>query len=693
MKKKRKVPNSDLGRTLGWLVMVAGGFALAWAMLATSISSRIHLVMGYVALANAPPTLEPFLATQSAWVFAFSAAAVWCGLLLHASRKPPRANIGELRLAVAAVGLSLVPVVPAIARMSAAEVVAGSGLGPFFWEPLWLAGWSGISVAMLVRSLTPQPRLPGESQPGGVAPGRWWTGSNLLSLALTIFVGAWWLYQTNWYYSNFLLGFNDFGHFAQRIANTVNGRGVLLETPVLPVFWDHFNPGLLSVVPLWLVFPNVQVVFVLQATCLAASSLFIGGLARQFGYGPLAASLFSVAWLVQPAVGQMNLAYTYGWHPISMAIPLLLAALLALEKRRVYWGVAAAVLAMSMEEGVIVVVCLFCASKVLHCIFWDGAADAQSNPAVRSGDTAIFRGRKQRIAAWATAAFLCALAFLLVYRFSGLAEFQTGRFVALGDNALQVMMSPLLRPGAFWGQLFRWDKVMFLLCLWLPCYLPSLVRGWRWMLPTVLPLLVLVVWDHKPAASLAFQYSSALLPLFWLAALRGASASPTVHAAGALATGLVLSLFVGQLPYSSPTLLDVVGQTYGSVSEERRQPADADGQWLKQHISAVRDHGGNVLATGRIAAHFVGDRDIETVGQYLQRRPQLAQLPDRIGRPITHYHWLVLDRRESFQQSASDTAHVEAEAREFGFQTSAEAFDIVLLRYPDDPPRFDQTGQ
>ncbi len=86
---------------------------------------------------------------------------------------------------------------------------------------------------------------------------------------VVVFGVIWFWMQSRTYHSNFMLGFNDFGHFTQRIANTAAGRNFLLETDVLPPFWDHFNPALLLWVPMWRVFPDVNLTFLTQAFCLA----------------------------------------------------------------------------------------------------------------------------------------------------------------------------------------------------------------------------------------------------------------------------------------------------------------------------------------------------------------------------------------------------------------------------------------
>ncbi len=666
------------------LVVVTVLATFVWFISATSLASRVHLVMGYATVPAGPVTLELFLASTVAWLFTAVVAGGWLFFALRMFYAEER-DVRQETLVIATWGIAGAG--PLLANLSR---LVGVEIAPNYWEPLWLSAFGGLSCAYLCARW--------RSDASRVANSTSMSGAPVVLAAGG--AALWWYLQSCDYFANYLLGFNDFGHFAQRVANTAAGRGVLLETPVLPRFWDHFNPGLLCLVPLWKIFPNEQLFFAVQALCLSSGGLLLWGMARQLKFDWLSSVLFGLAWLVQPVLGQMNLAYTYGWHPISLAIPLMLAALWSLIAERRWLAGMLAVCAMSMEEGVIVVVALFCAlcamDRILATVQVGDVSDEQPSRRLLSfvaraakawtpaqGDT-ISQMLSSR--AWIVLATLSSLGFVLVYRLSGIAEFQTGRFVALGSSAGEVLLSPLLRPGAFWGAIFCWDKLAFCLSLWIPCFLPSLIRGWRWILPTLLPMLVLIVWDHKPATSLAFQYSSTLLPLFWLAALYGARESMRLSAMGALATGLVLSLFVGQMPYSSPTLLDVIGHTYhiDDVDEANpwlRRAAEPDGQWLTEQVARLRQDGGEVLATGRIAAHLVGNRDVETVGQYLERRDRLAQLADRLGNPLGHYRWIILDRRENFQQSPASIATVEQAAQEAGFEIVADEYEIVLLLF------------
>jgi uncharacterized membrane protein len=621
--------------------------AALWIATGATIGARIHVVMGFRAWAPVPGWRELLEAPASAWGFCAAFAATWLGLSEPAARVDPAATRKALRLWA----LACAPILLAVLRNAAPGVPAE------YAEPLWFAFFSGWSLATLAGALP----AGGEKR---LSPRR----ALALTAALALATAAWWYGQSVETYNDFLLGYNDFGHFAQRVVNTSEGRGFLVESPALPRFWDHFNPGLALLVPLWKVLPSPHLFLLLQAAALALPALAVHALAARLGAGPAARCLWAAAWLAHPALGQLNLAYTYGWHPISLAIGPMLVALWAIAARRPWAAAAAAGLAMSFEEGVIAIAASFAA--VQAGLRFRASPDAEPDPPAGSAR------------AWAAAAAALAAAFALVYRFSGLAEFQTGRFVALGGSAVEVALSPVLRPAEFWGQIFRWNKAAYVLSLALPAGWEALRRGWTTLLALVLPLTVLLAWDHAPAACLAFQYSSALLPVIADAALRGARLAGDRHvafAAGALGTGLVLSLFVGQLPYSRDTLLGVRQQTYGD-SELRREAGSEDGEWLTEQVVRVRRDGGEVLATGRIAAHLVGNRDVETVGQFLERRERLSRLA--AGDPLRRYRWIVLDRREQFQQTPEATRQVEREGLLAGYRVVEDRYGIVILEAP-----------
>ena len=634
----------------------------AWLLSLAVLSGRAYFLNPYAVASVLTPALEPFGMPPAAFLVGIAIAAVWNWL---ASRVTDVRAKAYLAIASAPAILWLI------------NLLGIGRIAPMFIEIVWLAAWTGLSFGQLASELV-------RHWPSDEKPASQWTQLPTALLICMAGCAVWWYCQLCWYYDSFLLGYNDYGHFIQRLHNTLSGQGLLVETPVLPRFWDHFNPGLLLLLPVWSIWPDVHQSFVWQASALSLSSYLIFRIAQALGHSRAQAALWGIAWLVQPSLGQMNLAYTYGWHPITMAIPLLLATIWALLQHRNWMALLCCVTALSMEEGVFVVVSLtaFC------CGGWQLLSRWRS-PSARDATAPSTHAEFSSTLSWPTwiaIGTLAAVAFVIVYKTSGLAEFQTGRFVKLGSSTSEILLSPVLRPAAFWGAWLSYDRWYYLLLLLLPCGVQALRRGWYLLLPTLLPLGVLIVWDHPPAHCLAFQYASTLLPLFWLAAMTGATKAPLQpeskplrHPLTACLTGIVLSLFVGQLPFSGSTLLDVDGQTYGTQEELRRRANQEDSVWLAEQVQELRKQPATCLATGRIAAHLVGMPDIETVGQYIERRERLSQLPDR-SIPIRHYQWVILDRREAFQQSHQQTQIVEAEARAAGFVESISKYDIVVLK-------------
>ncbi|GAB5405310.1 MAG: hypothetical protein Aurels2KO_35410 [Aureliella sp.] len=650
-----------------WAMLRGVAIAVVWLLSVLALSTRTHQVMGYGTLRTLSPSLEPIAADFSVLAVALLVLAPWFWLRRNAYTAVERAGPGRWLVAADAMmaGASL----PCL--ISVGEILIGQELPRLFWEPVLLAGATGGSYFSIfaARSLLFDDSTENEAPSNARRNSRW--PACVVAFAC-VAVGGWWFAQADFYHSSFMLGFNDFGHFAQRIANTAGGNGVLLETPVLPMFWDHFNPGLLLLVPLWCIWPDEKLFFALQAFAMAASGGLVYRIARQLRFSPWIGVAFCCGWLVQPVVGQMNIAYTYGWHPITMAIPLMLLAISWALAGRYGLATCALVIAMTMEEGVIAVVAI-----------WACVSALRLRLTRRLGDVTMESTLGMSEKAWWCLGIVCILAFIAVFKFSGLAEFQTGRFVALGDSLWEVVLSPVLRPQVFWGQLVRPESAYLLLCLFLPLGTVSLWRGRSMLVAFLPPLGVLLVWDHAPATSLAFQYASSLLPLFWFTALEGArQLEPRFYkpaAAASVVTGFVLSLFVGQLPFSRDSLVEVKAATYLPNNDMRRVSGAADTVWVLDQLDAVRSADVNVLATGRIAAHLVGCNDIETVGQFIERRPQLEKLADR-SPGLRYYDWIVLDRIESFQQSREQSEAVYLEALADGFVVHAEKYDVVLLR-------------
>jgi hypothetical protein len=157
----------------------------------------------------------------------------------------------------------------------------------------------------------------------------------------------------------------------------------------------------------------------------------------------------------------------------------------------------------------------------------------------------------------------------------------------------------------------------------------------------------------------------------------------------------ILGLFVGQMPWSLDSLVEVKAKTFGIDGGERRDVGSTDHLWLMTQLRDIRKQGAvrsdgehiplqelRILATGRIAAHCLGAKDIETVGQFWQRYDGLKNLDLNSPSPILRYDWIVLDHREGFQQTREETDRVKQEAIRFGFRVLRSEHSVDILESP-----------
>lgn len=508
-------------------------------------------------------------------------------------------------------------------------------------------------------------------------------------------LGIWWYFQGVGAYDCFMLGFNDFGHFGQRVANTWAGRGFLMETPSLPPFWDHFNPGLALLAPLWGLWPDPRLFMLLQAVCLASAAPILYAITRQVGASQVEAAMWATAHLVYPPLSQLNLSYSYGWHPVSLALPLLFLTILCLLKKQRIGALAAALLACSFQEDVVVILGCLAAAMALQLAWARWLAPQDDSPSFETNPLAC----ALPIWVWAAMNLVLIVAFVLIYEFAGFRPFQLSRFDRLGQSGLEIMASPILRPAAFWGTVLRPESAYYLAALLVPLGLRSLYRG-RWiLLACAFPVVVLLAWGHRPATTIAFQYTTTFIPILFLAAIVGGrtsgdgngsqgSVGPMWRATVTAWVGCAAaSLWLGSTPWCENTQLDVFGQSYAMTGLDRAQerlPGSEGLEELHQVVSLVRcEKASSVLATGRIASHFIGIERLDTVGQAPLRWAAFESEagPDRPA--IELFEWIVVDTYERFQQSDKDIWFILQEAERAGYRRISARRGIVVFRRPD----------
>jgi hypothetical protein len=390
----------------------------------------------------------------------------------------------------------------------------------------------------------------------------------------------------------------------------------------------------------------------------------------------------------------LNLNYTYGWHPVSLALPLLFGSILSLLAGRRMLALGLLILACLFKETVLVTAgCLAAAMAIAR---WR----RNRAPSGTAGSTC----EDLRLAcclpaiAWAGIWLALSLAMVVILRVTPFAQFQAQRFSNLGDSTAQILLSPVLRPAEFWGQVLSFPSVCFTLALLIPLHLPSLWRG-RWtLLALVPPLSILLAWSYPVGRSIAFQYVTTQIPVLFLAAIAGAASlrdrgsseaarpapgrSPRCLAAcvATLAASLTSAVFFGATPFSSDTLAIVRAKTYPDQPVwNPRAPGTPGNQVLNQIIERLNGDDLAVLATGRIAAHLLNVQRLESVEQATTRWEALEQEAGE-GRSAIHvFDWIVLDTAEHLQQSPDKIDFVLQAAISAGYVMQQQQEGILLL--------------
>lgn len=412
------------------------------------------------------------------------------------------------------------------------------------------------------------------------------------------------------HYFAFQEGRLDLGDMVQAIWSTAHGH--VLQTSTAGGadavrLGAHVDPFLVLLVPLWWIWPSPLLLLVLQALAVAAGALPVFWLGRKHLHSGRAAANFALAYLLFPATQYQAYTVATGFHPVSLAVPLVLFAIWFLdEERLVPFAVFALLAATTKEEIPLAVGCL-------------GLWYAFRKHHLRTG-LAIF-------GIGLTATLVNFLVVIPHYAPGGVNPF-AGRYAAIGGTPLGIAKTAFTDPLKLIEAAASAQKLAFLLLLLVP-FLGLWLREPLLFLCAV-PDLAINLLSAKPLqTNIGYHYAAGIIPFVVAASILGAGrlgrrAGPASLAALAVvAVGLPLS-----------PLRFVKGD-----AEALRSPARA----AKIHALGMIPPGVPVTASDQLAG-------------YLSERPTISIF--QFGRRGS---WLVVDRNDPTYPS--DASYHRAVAR------------------------------
>ena len=421
----------------------------------------------------------------------------------------------------------------------------------------------------------------------------------------------------------------DLGNAVQAIWNTAHGR--LLESTAengeqfSRLGW-HVDPLLTLFAPLWLVWSSPVILLVVQAAAVSAGALPVFWLARKHLHSERAAACFGLAYLAYPATQWNALDPNLGFHPVSLALPLLLYAIWWLDEERwIPFAIAAVLAAASNEQIPLVVGCLG---------LWYGLA--RKRPAVGVG-------------LFAAGLAITAFDFLYLvphYSMSGTNPF-SDRYAGLGGSAGAVVKTSVLHPLKVAEVVFTGHKLVYLALLFIPllglCFRAPL------LLLAAAPLLLInllssstdqtSVWSHYAAATTAVLFGATI---FGAARTRDpARASGIVLAA--VAVTAVLSPF-----------------------------------WTAGHVARDAVTGSGLLTAERHAVRLIPDgvpvSATNIISAHLSNRRRIMLFPN-----TRRAQWIAVDTADA-EGPISLPAEVRKVRRAGAFVTVYESNGVVVMR-------------
>ncbi len=296
----------------------------------------------------------------------------------------------------------------------------------------------------------------------------------------------------------------DLGNMDQVLWNTIHGR--LFQFTNQAIDWYgpptrlaiHFEPIILPLSLLYTFHADPRILLIFQTLALMAGALPVFLLTRRYlPEWPLLAALMAIAYLLAPALLGLNI---FDFHPVSLATPLLLYAMLALTYKRYVWFLVACVLACSCKEDIPLAVAVF---GIL--LIWKYKLP-------RLGITLIIGGLL-----WSFLSFKV----IIPHFYPGVqVNNYWYRYESLGSSPGAAIANLLIHPWLLFTTFITLDRLYYLVGLvrsvgFLPLLAPE------WLLPAIPSLAVNLLSTDPLLYSGVYHYNAAIIPFVMLAAIHG----------------------------------------------------------------------------------------------------------------------------------------------------------------------------
>ena len=327
----------------------------------------------------------------------------------------------------------------------------------------------------------------------------------------------------------------DIGIYSHAFWNALHGHGLFNSPEGMDHLSGHASPGLYLLLPVYALAPNPFTLLCLNGLALVSGAIPAYLLARQ-RLGAAISLTCALIYLLNPALRSLN----YDVHEVAFAVPLLLWTMMLLQYRRGGAMLVAIVLAMLFKEDVGVLV------------------------AFLGVYVAVVQRRRHLGAAVTLLGVLwvvVGIGLVVPYHGGSHGSAYMTPYNELGNGWAEILLSPLLRPAAFFGIVFSRSTLHYLIMVLAPFgFLPLLAP--RELLVAIPPLAENILSSNEALRAGLYHYEALLLPALYLAFVtavvqlsgRSVGVRPTAGASSRPVWARVVALVLGLLVLASPLL-------------------------------------------------------------------------------------------------------------------------------------------
>jgi len=286
----------------------------------------------------------------------------------------------------------------------------------------------------------------------------------------------------------------DLGFFDQAVYLISQGQPPIVSFWGFHVMGGHADWILYAIAPLYWLHPSVYWLLAIQAIALSVAALPLWHLAQQAGLTVGQSRAVAIAYLLYPLIFNLNL---FDFHPEVIAVPLILASVLAARNGQLGWF-------------------------TLYIVLVLGCRDALSLTVAAMGVWLILFEQRQ----WAGAiALLLGVSWFVIVTKLVIPFFRPGgvesvwRFAYLGNSLPEILLNLVLKPHIVAAALLTGQNLGYLVLLFAPVVwglsLPHLAP----LIPTIPTLAMNLLSTVESQKDLLHQYSLPAVPFLMLAAI------------------------------------------------------------------------------------------------------------------------------------------------------------------------------